>query len=61
MKESGRSYEWIILRPTNIGYVANVTGHSKADLKHMLEVAARDGRYEVRVPYGTKLFTRDER
>lgn len=61
MKEPKSSYEWVTLRSTNISYVANLTGYSKHDLKLMLAAAARDGRYELKIPLGANIFTREEK
>lgn len=55
------SYEWVVLRPGNIKQIANITGHRVHDLKLMLEAAKRDGRYEVNIPLGVPLFTREEK
>lgn len=55
------SYEWVILRDGNIKHIASITGHSTHDLKLMLAAAKRDGRFEVRIPIGVPLFTREER
>lgn len=55
------SYDWITLRITNINYVADRTGMSKAELKALLEQAAKQGKHEIRIPLGTRTFTREER
>lgn len=57
----GGSYEWVTLRENNIVYVSGITGMSKADLKDLLRQAKDKGEYEVKLPLGTKVFTREER
>lgn len=61
MRENKSSYEWVTLRSTNIRYISDLTGKTKAELKTMLEAAKAKGKYEVRIPLNTAIFTREER
>lgn len=55
------SYEWITLRATNINFVADKTGQSKEELKALLDAARKQGTFEINIPMGVKLFTREEK
>jgi hypothetical protein len=55
------SYEWVTLRKTNISYVASVTGYTRDELKQILEHKRKKGEYEVKLPLGVRIFTREER
>ena len=55
------SYEWITLKPTNIDYVADVTGYSREELKKFLDDKKETGEFEVKLPLEVHIFTRKER
>lgn len=53
--------QWVTLRAGNINYVADVTGKDKEELKRLLRNAKDKGVYELKIPIGTRIFTREER
>lgn len=55
------SYEWITLRETNIDYVSSVIGIPRSELEKMLEAKKKEQIYEVKLPLGVNIFTRNER
>ena len=60
-KKTDPSYEWVILRETNISYISDRTGISKHDLKAMLEKKKEQGIFEIPIPLGIHIFTREEK
>jgi hypothetical protein len=59
--ENRGSYQWVTLNANNINYVAMRTEYSKDELKAMLEAAKKQHKYEIKIPLGATIFTREER
>lgn len=56
------SYEWVVLRESNINYVADRTGKDKSELRALLDAAKIQGHFEIRIPLGDiPFFTREGR
>lgn len=50
----------VVLRASNVKYVASLTGETEGYLKEILERKAAQGVYAVHIPLDTRLFLRRE-